>query len=86
MNKYERTPEYIIDFHGYTTNEAEETLHSLLKNREYSHVRIIVGKGSHGANGPVLRDFVKHYLAMRSIRFNPSKQKDGGDGALEVFL
>ncbi len=86
MNKYERTPEYVIDLHGYTTSEAEGMLRALLKNREYSHVRIIVGKGSHSANGPVLRDFVKRYLGARNVRFNQSKPKDGGEGALEVFL
>lgn len=86
MNKYERTPEHVIDLHGYTTSETEETLRALLKSAEYSHVRIIVGKGSHSADGPVLRDFVKQYLAMRNVRFNPSKPKDGGDGALEVFF
>jgi DNA-nicking Smr family endonuclease len=86
MNKYERTPEHVIDLHGYTTSEAEEILRVLLKEVKYEHVRIIVGKGSHGANGPVLRGFVKKYLEARSIRFNQSKPKDGGEGALEVFL
>lgn len=86
MNKYERTPEEVIDLHGYTTSEAEEMLHTLLKNREYSHVRIIVGRGTHSVDGPVLGDFVKRFLSTRNVRFNPSKLKDGGDGALEVFL
>lgn len=86
MNKYERTPDHIIDLHGYTTHEAEETLRALLKNTEYKHVKIIVGKGSHGENGPVLGVFVRRYLAMRNVRFNTSKLKDGGEGALEVFF
>jgi DNA-nicking Smr family endonuclease len=86
MNKYERTPEQVIDLHGYTTSEAEDVLRGLLKELKYSHVRIIVGKGSHGANGPVLRDFVKKYLTARHVHFNQSKTKDGGEGALEVFL
>lgn len=86
MNKYERTPEYIIDLHGYTTSEAEEILRTLVKEAEYSHVRIIVGRGSHSAHGSVMRDFVKCYLSVRNIRFNQSKPKDGGEGALEVFF
>lgn len=86
MNKYERIPEHTIDLHGYTTSEAEEMLRTLVKEAEYSHVRIIVGKGSHGSNGPVMRDFVKHYFSARNIRFNQSKPEDGGEGALEVFL
>ena len=86
MNKYERTPEYVIDLHGYTASEAEEFLRVLLRESKYAHVRIIVGKGSHGANGAVLRDFVKKYLNGRNVRFNQSKPKDGGEGALEVFF
>jgi DNA-nicking Smr family endonuclease len=86
MNKYERHPEIVVDLHGYTTSEAEEFLRGLLKERRYSHVRIIVGKGSHGANGPVLRNFVKKYLDARGIRCSQSKPKDGGEGALEVFF
>lgn len=86
MNKYERTPEHVLDLHGYTTSEAEEILRTLLKEAEHSHLRIIVGRGSHGVNGPVMRDFVKRYLGARNVRFNQSKSKDGGEGALEVFL
>lgn len=86
MNKYESIPDRIIDLHGYTASEAEETLRALLKTADVRHVRIIVGKGNHRAGGPVLSDFVKRYLFMRNIRFSPSKLKDGGEGALEVFL
>jgi DNA-nicking Smr family endonuclease len=86
MNKYERIPEEIIDLHGYTMREAEEVLHTLLGGQKFSHVRIIVGKGNHGVNGSVLRDFVKKYLTLRNIRFSQSKLANGGEGALEVFL
>lgn len=86
MNKYERTPETVVDLHGYTASEAEEVLRALLKESKYSHVRIIVGKGTHSAGGPVLRDFVKKYLTLHGARFSQSKIKDGGEGALEVFL
>ena len=57
--KYERTPEMILDFHGYTTAECKIELDNLLRAREYSYVRIIVGKGRNSVNGPVLPDFVK---------------------------
>ncbi len=86
MNKYEKHPECVIDLHGYTTREAEDALGALLKNSAYEHIRVIVGKGNRSTDGPVLRDFVKRYLSLRNIRFNQSKQKDGGEGALEVFL
>ncbi len=85
-NKYERIPEYIVDLHGYTTNEARQLLDTLLANSTYKHIRIITGKGSLRSTGPVLREFVKKYLHSHAIKCNPSKIKDGGEGALEVFL
>ncbi len=85
MNKYERIPDEIIDLHGYTVKEAERALADLLA-RGPSHVRLVVGKGIHGGGKAVLRDAVKSYLAARHIHFLPSKQKDGGEGALEVFF
>jgi DNA-nicking Smr family endonuclease len=86
MNKYEQVPECIIDFHGYTTREAEAELSRLLKNNQYAHIRIITGTGSHRGSSPILREYVKMYLLSRGIRFNPSKREHGGDGALEVFI
>lgn len=86
MNKYAQIPEEIIDLHHYTVSEAEALLNSLTQKRGKSHIRIIVGRGTHSANGPVLREFVKKYLLAKNIRFNQSKISDGGEGALEVFL
>jgi DNA-nicking Smr family endonuclease len=85
MNKYLRTPNKIIDLHGYTTAEAKIILDDLLKSDE-SYVRIIVGKGNHTGGVSVLRDFVKKYFFSKNIHFNQSKIQDGGEGALEVFL
>ena len=85
MNKYMRTPSRIIDLHGYTTTEAKVALDELVRSQD-SYVRIIVGKGNHSENGPVLREFVKRFLLSKNIHFNQSKIQDGGDGALEVFL
>jgi DNA-nicking Smr family endonuclease len=85
-NKYARIPETIIDLHGYTTREAEEVLHTLIRERKYAHVRIITGKGNRSAHGPVLAQFVRDYLNARQIRYNNAKLHEGGEGALEVFL
>lgn len=85
MNKYERTPDEIIDLHGYTAMEAERVLADLA-TRGHSHVRLVVGKGIHSGGKAVLRDTAKAYLSARHIHFLPSKQKDGGEGALEVFF
>lgn len=85
MNKYERIPDEIVDLHGYTAKEAERVLAGLVA-RGHSHVRLVVGKGIHGGGKAVLRDVAKAYLATRHIHFLPSKQRDGGEGALEVFF
>ncbi len=85
MNKYLRTPSQIIDLHGYTTSEAKIVLDELLKGN-MGYVRVIVGKGNHSKDGPVLRDYVKKYFLSKNIHFNQSKIGDGGEGALEVFI
>jgi len=86
MNKYQNNPECIIDLHGRTVREAKEELEGIVREKKYSHVRIITGKGAFRVNGPVLRDFVKQYLDEKRISYRPAKIADGGEGALEVFL
>lgn len=85
-NKYEQNPEIEIDLHGKTMAESKVILDELIEDQEYVYVRVIVGKGAHSANGPVLPHFVRNYLTERNIRYNPAKLRDGGEGALEVFL
>jgi DNA-nicking Smr family endonuclease len=86
QNKYIQTPDKVIDLHGLTTDESADLLGALLMGRRGVHVRIIVGKGTRSANGPVLPDFVKHYLARHDVSFRQSKIQEGGEGALEVFF
>lgn len=86
MNKYLQEPEHIIDLHGLTTSESKILLDDLVSDKNYSHVRIIIGKGLNSANGPILPFFVKNYLADRNIRFNQSNIQNGGEGSLEVFF
>ena len=86
QNKYPQEPEHIIDLHGYTTLESKRILDGVLNDRQFVHVRIIIGKGLNSENGPVLPDFVKNYLNTHNIHFNQSKIQNGGEGALEVFL
>lgn len=85
-NKYESEPEFELDFHGWTTEECKEELDEIIREGDYSHIRVIVGKGKNSEGGPVLPNFVKNYLNERNIRFSQSKIQDGGEGALEVFL
>ena len=86
VNKYKQNAEKEIDLHRYTKSESENIIDSLIKEGKYKHVRIIIGKGNNSINGPILPNFVKNYLSNRNIRYNPSKIKDGGEGAIEVFL
>lgn len=86
MNKYERTPQYILDLHRKTVKEAETILVQMIQSKQYQHVRIITGKGLHSVNGPVIKNFVRAFLSTQNIKFNQSKIADGGDGAFEVFL
>ncbi len=85
-NKYPQEPEAVFDFHGMKTLECKDELDEILQSGEYSHIRIIVGKGRNSADGPVLPSYVKNYLTERNIRFNQSKIRDGGEGSLEVYL
>ena len=86
MNKYYRTPEHIIDLHGCTLEEAKTSVIELCNSDEYSHIRIITGKGIHSENGPILKDFVRNYLEKNNIQYNQSKIQDGGEGAFEVYI
>ncbi len=86
MNKYKQNAEREIDLHGYTTNETEIILNSLVIGNKYRHVQIIVDKGNNSTNGPVLPNFVRNYLNTRNIHYNQSKLEDGGEGAIEVFF
>lgn len=86
MNKYQRSPDMIIDLHGYTIPEAQGAIEELFNKDVYSHIRIITGKGIHSENGPVIKDFIRSYLERKNIHFIQSKIQDGGEGAFEVFF
>lgn len=86
MNKYQQTPEYILDLHGMTRGEAKTALCDLLYDKKYRHIRIITGKGTFRENGGVLRFLVKSFLQENNIRFNPSKIADGGEGSFEIYF
>lgn len=86
MQKYPQNPDVSLDLHGYTTLEAQEALDDIFISPDFSHIRIIVGKGTRSPNGPILPDFVKGYLNARGYDCRPAKFQDGGEGALEVFL
>lgn len=86
MNKYARVPQKIIDLHGYTKAEAKEVLEELVLGGEYSHVRLITGKGLFRGTGPILREYVESYLKSHGIKYSYAKLNEGGEGALEVYF
>lgn len=86
MKKYQRNPDFIIDLHTHTTEEAKVAIEKLIKENKYIQIRIITGKGIHSENGPVLKNFIRSYLEKNKIHYTQSKIQDGGEGAFEVFL
>lgn len=82
----DESSELTLDFHGMTTLECKIILDEILEEGCYTHLRIVVGKGSQSPHGPVLPYFVKNYLSERNIRFCSSEKSQGGEGSIEVFL
>lgn len=84
-------PEAEIDLHGKTIDESEHLLSEFIKGSSRKGVRkilIIHGKGMHSPSGPVLANWVKHYLETCSLcgeTGHPDK-RDGGSGATWVIL
>jgi DNA-nicking Smr family endonuclease len=80
-------PDATLDLHGLTGAEARRALENVLADYVAgAHVRVIVGKGRNSETEPVLPRVVKAYLDEHSIEYHPAHPRDGGEGALEVFL
>jgi DNA-nicking Smr family endonuclease len=81
-----------LDLHGMTQDEAYAALHRFIRRAEASGARtllVITGKGRVG--GGVLRRMVPLWLQEAELRdvvlaAEPSRAKDGGEGALYVRL
>ncbi len=78
--------ELTLDFHGMTTAECKIVLDEIIDEGYYTHLRIIVGKGTQSPHGAVLPYFVKNYLTERNIKFGTSSKARGGEGSIEVYL
>ena len=84
-------PEAEIDLHGKTTDESEYLLLEFIKGSSRKGLRkvlIIHGKGNHSKAGPVLSNWVKHFLETSPFcgeTGSPDK-RDGGNGATWVIL
>ena len=76
-----------LDLHGYTSYEACRAVDDFLREssaHDYTRVRLVVGKGNHSAQGPVLPNAIKAHLNQRGYTYTYAKPENGGEGALEV--
>ncbi len=81
----------VIDLHGLHMKAAEQTVKSNLKrayNLHYDKVLLIHGIGLHSSEGPVLKDRIRHIVKMSLyVRdFTVAPPRDGGDGAIVVYI
>ncbi len=87
-------PQGQIDLHGYSAIKADLNVESYLRNayRNGTYtVRVIVGKGLHSKDGPVLPDIVEKRLAQLKkdkivFAYEWEKKKKSKSGSITVFL
>lgn len=86
-----------LDLHGYTQDEAHQALQHFLSQayqRGHKLVLVITGKGSMKKEDRprgILKEKVPHWLQNRALfphvlSIDTANPKDGGSGALYVFL
>lgn len=92
LKKSEFAVQAILDLHGYTRDEAELQIiafvHDCYQNK-YRYIRIIHGKGYNSEDRfPTLKNLVNQILRQKKqiLAFASTPQKDGGTGAVNVFL
>lgn len=86
---YTPTIDAELDLHGYFAREVEPALRAFFDEahkRGYARIRIIVGKGVHSKDGPVLPDAVKTFLNRAGYSYTYAKVYEGGEGALIVRI
>jgi DNA-nicking Smr family endonuclease len=86
-------PETTLDLHGVAAADVIRMVTNFLENAVFHgcrSVRIVTGKGSHSAEGPVLRPLVETYLSGPGRQFiaewTRAPLQHGGSGALLVLL
>lgn len=87
-------PQGQIDLHGYSAIKADLNVEAYLRNayRNGTYtVRVIVGKGLHSKDGPVLPDIVEKRLAQLKkdkivFAYEWEKKKKSKSGSITVFL
>lgn len=85
-------PQRRLDLHGQTLNQSAASLSRFLSDCTATNVNsvlIIHGKGyNSGANGPVLKAHITHWLKSHPavLAFSSAQPCDGGTGAVYVLL
>jgi DNA-nicking Smr family endonuclease len=86
-------PEAKLDLHGLTRKEAREKVRFFLEDATFQGLKtvlIITGRGKSSSDGPVLRQFMEHYLSSDArawvVEWGRAPARYGGEGALVVFL
>jgi DNA-nicking Smr family endonuclease len=86
-NKYIFVPDEVLDLHGLTGKEAAAEVADLRSRYDRgTHLRIIIGKGTHSRDYPVIPHVVRNALMAQAIPWNYAKQKDGGEGAIDCVI
>lgn len=86
-NKYIFVPDEVLDLHGLTGKEAAEEVADLRSRYERgTHLRIIIGKGTHSRDYPVIPHVVRNALMAQAIPWNYAKLRDGGEGAIDCVI
>lgn len=80
-----------LDLHGLHSEKAKETLCHFINNQMKLGRRcllIIHGKGGHEGAPPVIKNLINRWLPQINevLAFHSALAKDGGHGALYVFL
>lgn len=89
MNKYQKTPDTIVDLHGLTVEQARQQLLELVSNssNKNKNIRIITGKGNHSSGGVAkIQLEVKDFLSKQEIRWKYAKVNEGGQGIIEFTV
>ena len=88
-SKYEF--DYHLDLHGYTVNEARETIFKLVSSAQIDELRCLLithGKGIMNKQPAKLKSYVFHWLKQieQVIAIHSALPQHGGTGSLYVLL
>ncbi|WP_051640706.1 Smr/MutS family protein [Thiomicrorhabdus sp. Milos-T2] len=92
LKKGEFSIQAVLDLHGFTQDTAEQQIIEFVSHcyhEKYRFIRIIHGKGYNSEDEyPILKNLVNQLLRQIKviIAFASTPEKDGGTGAVNLFL